>query len=230
MTASVTPGPPVRTVGWGAERQLVAAADVPSGALLVAEYPIAFVEIREGEDADGPWLLLEALLTSTAMFDRVVAEDLKMTKWPLTVLDEARIDRLAKIYQRNARKLAQLYHRVASNNVRYTQAGVIGYGIWPTISRSNHSCDPNARLCAARKEPLALLVLATRAIDPGTAICWNYYTDDAFIALDWFTRNARLHQDYQFVCRCPRCESERPAGFGELPRSEIAAYFKRSRP
>ena len=229
VTASAFHAPLVRTLGWGAERQLVAAADVKSGALLVSEYPIAFVETGPGEDDDGPWLLLESLLTSAPMFDRVVAEDLKMTKWPLSAQDEARIERLAQTYKRNAKKLAQLYHRVAANNIRYARSGVTGYGIWPTISRSNHSCDPTAKVFAAKQEALAELLVATRAIDAGAAICWNYYFDDAFIAHDWFTRNKRLHQDFQFLCRCPRCESERPAGVAELPRAELVAFFQRPR-
>lgn len=194
---------------WGGERQLVAATDVEAGALLVGEYPIAFVQTRDGEDEAGPWLLLEAILSSQPMFERVDAQNLKMTKWPLAPDDRQDLDHLAKKYGRNPKKLAQLYHRVAANNVRYAQAGVTGYGIWPTISRSNHSCDPNARLCATPRQPLAELLLATRPIPKGTAICWNYYGEESFLALDVSERSARLQRDFQFSCRCPRCESER---------------------
>jgi hypothetical protein len=196
--------------------------------LLIAEYPIAFVETRAGEDEVAPWLLLEGILTSATMYDRVVAEDLKLTKWPLGASDEANLERLARTYKRNARKLAQLYHRVAANNIRYSRDGVTGFGIWPTLSRSNHSCDPNATARGLAKLPLVEALVASRPIRTGEAICWNYFSEASFLALDWFERNARLHRDFQFLCRCPRCESERPPGIAELTRPERVAYFQRA--
>lgn len=191
--------------------QLVAAADIEPGTLLVAELPIAFAETCTEEDELGPWLLLESILASEPVFARVSAEDLKLTKWPLSLEDQLRLEGLAQRYRRNPKKLGQLYHRVAANNIRYTQAGVTGYGIWPTLSRSNHSCDPNARLCATPQQPLAELLLATRAIPKGAAICWNYFSDESFLALNGVERRARLQRNFQFLCRCTRCESERRA-------------------
>lgn len=221
--------PLVRMTQWGGEMQLVAAADVEPGALLAAEYPIAFVEIEPGEDEVAPWILLESILASDETFMRVSAEALKMTKWRLGSRDLETLDSLARKYRRNADKLAQLYHRVAANNIRYAQGGVTGYGIWPIVSRSNHSCDPNARLGATASKPLAELLLATRAIAAGAAICWNYFADEAFLALGWFERNAQLLQDFQFVCRCPRCEAERPPQLSGRSKDEIIALLKQPR-
>ena len=217
-----------RISGWGGEAQLVATEDVEPGVLLIGEYPIAFAETREGEDEVGPWLLLETILSSPEMFERVSAQDLKMTKWPLAAGDHETLDRLARKYGRNAKKLAQFYHRVAANNVRYTQAGVTGYGIWPIISRSNHSCDPNARLCASVPHPLVELLLATRPITKDTAICWNYFSDESFLALDWFGRNKRLQHHFRFLCRCARCEAERPAQVSAMSNAERVAFLERS--
>ncbi|WP_420468444.1 SET domain-containing protein [Panacagrimonas sp.] len=227
MTFPSVHAPLARIAGWGGERQLVASADAEPGALLVAEYPIAFAQTHEGEDDVGSWLLLETILSSAEMFEQVSAQDLRLTKWPLAPEDEATLDHIARKYRRNPKKLAQLYHRVATNNIRYRQAGVTGYGIWPTLSRSNHSCDPNAELRGAPQSPLAELLLATRPISKDTAICWNYQADTAFLTLDWFERNQRLHRDFQFLCRCPRCESERPAHVAGLSRTALAAYFQR---
>lgn len=229
MTATVSHPALARVTQWAGEKQLVAAQDVEKGALLTGEYPIAFIETRAGEDDIGPWLLLEGILTSTSMYERVNAEDLKLTKWPLSADDQANLERLARTYKRNARKLAQLYHRVAANNIRYARDGVTGFGIWPTISRSNHSCDPNAEVRGAAQMPLVEVLLATRPIRTGDAVCWNYFSDASFLALDWFERNARLHRDFQFLCRCPRCESERPAGITDLARAELIAYFRTAR-
>ena len=220
----------VRIVRWGGEMQLVATDDAVQGALLAAEYPIAFVEIEAEDDDAGPMLLLESILATDETYARVSAEDLKLTTWQLGVGDLATLDALARKYRRNPKKLAQLYHRVAANNIRYAQGGVIGYGIWPIVSRSNHSCDPNARLGATPKQPLAELLLASRPIRAGEAICWNYLGDESFLALDWYARNLQLLKDFRFLCRCPRCEAERPASIAALPKEQIAAYFKLPQP
>jgi len=230
MTSDTAYAPLVRMSRWGGEMQLVASADVEQGALLSAEYPIAFVEIEPGQDDVAPMLLLESILATDETHARVSAEDLKLTTWQLGAGDLVTLDALARKYRRNPKKLAQLYHRVAANNIRYAQGGMIGYGIWPIVSRSNHSCDPNAQLGATPKQPLAELLLATRAIKAGDAICWNYLGSDSFLALDWFARNAQLLKDFQFLCRCPRCEAERPPAIAQLPKHEIAAYFRQARP
>lgn len=229
MTDPASPPSLVRIAQWAGEKQLVAARDVAAGAMLVGEYPVAFVETREGEDDIGPWLLLECILTSTSMYERVVAEDLKLTKWPLGKDDETRLERLSQTYKRNPKKLAQLYHRVAANNLRYAGVEVTGYGIWPTISRSNHSCDPNSQPRAMRKVPLGEFLIALRPIREGEPVCWNYFSDPAFLELGWYERNAQLHRDFQFLCRCPRCESERPAGVEKLTRPELLTYFGSAR-
>jgi hypothetical protein len=220
----------VTVTGWGDEKQLVATADVATGAAMLAEYPIAFVETQAGEDGIGPWLLLEGILSSPAMFERVVAEDLKLTKWPLSREDETRLEHLAGKYKRNPKKLAQLYHRVAANNLHYSQHGVTGYGLWPMLSRANHSCDPNAKVCATPPHPLADLLIATRPVAKGEAICWNYLADEAFLRLDWRARNAQLFSDFQFLCRCARCMAERPAEAAGWSRQEASAYLRGPRP
>lgn len=224
---SAPPAPLVHVARWGSEAQLVARTEAVAGALLAAELPIAFVEIEPGAEDDAPFLLLESILATDAVHDRVVAEDFKLTLWPLGRRDQAILDGLAAKYRRNPKKLAQLYHRVAANNIRYAQGGTIGYGIWPLVSRSNHSCDPNARLGATPAEPLVELLLATRAIRAGEPVCWNYLGDEAFLALDWRARNRRLLADFRFLCRCPRCEAERPAAIAQLPKAQLAAYFAR---
>ncbi len=229
MTPARSHAPLVTVAGWGSEAQLVATADIEPGVLLVGEYPVAFVETRPEEDEVGPWLLLECVLSCQEMFERVAAQDLKMTKWPITSDDEETLQDLARRYKRNAKKLVQLYHRIAANNIRYTQAGVTGYGIWPTLSRSNHSCDPNAQLRAAKERPLEELLLATRAIPKGAAICWSYYSETSFLALDWVERNARLQHDFQFLCRCSRCKSERPAQTAGRSNTEVLAFIRQAR-
>jgi len=218
---------PVRIERWGEERQLLAAAAIEPGAVLVAEYPIAFVEVQPHEEDDGALLLLESILATQDSEAHDRAADLKLGVWTLSRRETERLAHYAEVYRRNPKKLTQLYHRVAANNIRYAQGGVIGYGLWPIVSRSNHSCDPNARLGASEGQPLLELLIATRPIAPGTAICWNYLGDDSFLALDWCARNAQLLKDFRFLCRCSRCEAERPPEIAALPKAQIAAWFQR---
>lgn len=226
MSATDAHAPPVGIANWRGEKQLVTLSEIEPGELLIGEYPIAFVETRADEDEVAPWILLEAIVSDDAMSAAVTAAELKLTKWPLAPEDEATLDHLAAKYKRNVKKLTQLYHRVAANNIRYVHGGVLGYGIWPTLSRSNHSCVPNARLRASSRHALANLLLATCAIPKGTAVCWNYFSDDAFLALSWHERNRRLYRDFQFLCRCARCETERPAGVSELSRAQMVALLQ----
>ncbi|WP_029891544.1 SET domain-containing protein [Polycyclovorans algicola] len=216
----------VDVVDWRGEKQLVANVDLRAGELIVGERPVAFAETRPGEEAVAPWILLETILSSEPMGAAVAAADLKLTKWPLAPEDEATLDHLGRKYKRNPKKLAQLYHRVAANNIHYRHAGVMGFGIWPVLSRSNHSCDPNARLCASSQQPLVELLLATRLIGAGDAVSWNYFSDAAFLELGWLERNRRLYRDFQFLCRCSRCEAERPEGAGGLSNADIAVFLK----
>ena len=216
---------PVRIAAWGDEQQLVAATDVDTGVLLLAERPIAFVETLPEEDDVGSWILLESILSSEPIFNAVGAEDLKMTKWSLTRDDETMLEQLADKYGRNPKKLAQLYHRVAANNIRFAGGDLTGYGIWPLLSRSNHACAPNAQLRGTKDQPLVELLLATRPIAEHEAIGWNYFSDPAFLDLDWFARNQRLFGTFQFLCRCARCETERPGGVAEMSRTALAMYF-----
>ncbi len=221
--------PSVGIADWRGEKQLVTLTDIEPGELLIGEFPIAFVETRADEDDVASWILLEAIISSDAMSAAVTAADLKLTKWPLAAEDEATLDHLARKYKRNAKKLAQLYHRVAANNIRHACDGVIGYGIWPMLSRVNHSCAPNARLRASSQHALAELWLATQAIAKGTAVCWNYFSDEAFLTLSWLERNRQLYRDFQFLCRCARCETERPSGVDALPKAEVLALLKGSK-
>ena len=218
----------VQVVRWGRESQLLAQDDVEAGETLVAEFPVAFVETADGEDEDGPWLLLEGIASSSDWYAKVTALDLKLTKWPLAPVDEATLAHLAKRYKRNQKKLTQLYFRVAANNIRYQNAAARGFGIWPTISRSNHACNPSAELRGLKDRPLVELLIANRALRKGEPVTWNYMSETAFLELGWKQRNAQLFRDFQFLCRCSRCEQERPSGLDAMTRPELIDYFARA--
>lgn len=216
-------GFPIRIAGWDDQAQMLACREVAAGEVLVAEMPIAFVELKPEQEDQAPWFLLESILKSDALLAAVSALDLKMSKWPLGTLDEKIAESLARRHKKKPKKLIQLYHRVASNNIRCSTDSISGYGIWPLISRSNHSCRPNAELRGTRREPLAELLLATQEIQADEAVCWNYLSDPAFLELDWQKRNAALLEHFKFLCRCPRCLEERPAGFEAMSEREVMA-------
>ena len=212
--------------GWADEAQLVAKQDFVEGALLVGEYPIAFAPTLPEDDSAGPWMLVDMILSHPGVLQRVLDTQLKLTRWPLDEENLEALEQLAARHKRKPKKIRQLYYQVAANNIRYKHGDILGFGIWPTLSRSNHSCAPNARLCAARNEPLAELLLATRAIRAGEQIAWNYFSDDAFLERDWLERNARLQHSFQFLCRCSRCEEEMPQAFADMSPKERAAAVR----
>ncbi len=215
----------VKIAAWADQAQLISAQAFAPGGVVIGEQPIAFVKIEPEQDEQGPWILLDSILRSPAVLKQVIDADLNHTSWELGRADIDTVKQLSMRYKKKPKKIRQLYQQVAANNIRYKASSILGYGIWPMLSRSNHSCAPNTRLVALKNEHLVELLLATRAIAPGEPICWNYFSDEAFTRLDWQERNRRLLHDFQFICRCTRCEFERPGTFDTLTKTQQIALL-----
>lgn len=215
----------VKVATWEDQAQLISDQAVAPGGIVMGEYPIAFVAIQPEQDEQGPWILLDSILRSPLVLKRVLDAGLNHTSWELGSADVDSVKQLSMRYRKKPKKIRQLYQQVAANNIRYKASSILGYGIWPMLSRSNHSCAPNARLVALKNERLVELLLATRPIARGEPICWNYFSDEAFTRLDWLERNRQLLHSFQFICRCTRCESERPATFEALTNVQKIALL-----
>ena len=83
-----------------------------------------------------------------------------------------------------------------------------GYGIFPVLSRANHSCNPNAFLAPGVEEAREVMLIAEKPIQKGATLTWSYAVTKEFDDADYFSRNKALWLNFRFVCRCERCESE----------------------
>jgi len=75
-------------------------------------------------------------------------------------------------------------------------------GIFPVVSRLNHSCTPNAHV-EFRKELDAMLVHADAAIQEGEEVCISYIHVCATCE-----ERQELLSNFCFVCRCSACSAE----------------------
>ena len=89
---------------------------------------------------------------------------------------------------------------------------------FPTISRVNHSCVPNAEFTWYVRDGAAC-VRATRDVAPGEEVTIDYGAPDGPRAL----RREHLRRTFRFECTCERCAAERQ---GE---HEETAQLKESR-
>lgn len=193
--------------------QLRALASIPAGDLVLMERP--FVSVPQGIFAHGThaWELTAAVLASPAHLQQLFAAQLKMTeflRYPGDLPTERALSSQYKLERAGVRKI---FFIVSTNNISYFDAasGVAGWGLYEMLSRANHSCEPNTRLVPGDHEHKEAGLVATRDIEPGEPVTWNYSGSEPFLAADWETRNHGLVNYMRFVCQCPRCIVEAPA-------------------
>jgi hypothetical protein len=129
-------------------------------------------------------------------------------------------------HRKSRRFVHDLYLGVGTNNIGILDEDLLlrGYGVFPILSRSDHSCEPNAELTPANWRAGEAALSAKREIRAGEPLTWSYFQEAEFIPQDWATRNYHLVDVHRFACRCPRCEAERPR---DMPSSQAGqlAYF-----
>ena len=81
-----------------------------------------------------------------------------------------------------------------------------GTGLFVTQSKINHSCCPNAEARFPYSNYI-VAVTATKDIQPGEEICISYL-DECFLERSRHTRQKFLAENYLFVCKCIKCESQ----------------------
>jgi len=80
----------------------------------------------------------------------------------------------------------------------------MGYGLYPTASYFNHSCEPNV---AKRRVGSSWEFWSARDIEPGEECCITYLGGDER-DLTVAERRARLQEAWGFECMCERCSRE----------------------
>ena len=75
-----------------------------------------------------------------------------------------------------------------------------------TMSRINHSCDPNVQVtCAVGKGGLRAALVSTRNIDRNEELCMTYISA---LHLRFRERRCILEEAFAFICECNRCQVE----------------------
>ncbi|KAF7193997.1 putative protein lysine methyltransferase SET6 [Pseudocercospora fuligena] len=80
----------------------------------------------------------------------------------------------------------------------------MGYGVYPSASYFNHSCDPNI---GKHRRGRSWEFHALRDIGSGEECCITYLGGDER-DMDVLERVRRLRDVWDFVCVCPRCKAE----------------------
>lgn len=204
----------VRVARSGDQHQLLAAKHFTAGEMVVIEQPILHVAAGRYREGTYVWDLVDALLSKPDLllsFNR-----LKLHRTPqLQAPDDVEAEnRLVKRHGRSRQLVRQLFETVATNNIGMPMGPrqIVAYGLFPTLSRSNHSCDPSCELQAGSLPQREVLLRAKRDLASGDEVTWSYVQDSAFLAFDLHTRILALYDSYRFICRCQRCLAERTLG------------------
>lgn len=83
-------------------------------------------------------------------------------------------------------------------------AEMFGYGVWPSPSYWNHSCEPNVR---KQRVGRSWEFYAQRGIDEGEELCITYLGGDEAV-LEVAERRKRLKRTWGFTCGCGKCAKE----------------------
>jgi len=208
------------------EHQLVAGRHLAAGELILCESPVVQVPVGRYKFGTFVWDLIDQLLSDKALLQQYNRCQLLASQLLLDPEDAAMEDFMVKRHQKSRKLVHDLYLSVGTNNLGILGEDrlVHGYGVFPFISRADHSCEPNAELTPANWQAGEAALSAKRDIKAGEPLTWSYFRETEFIPQDWATRNYNLVNLYRFACRCPRCERERPA---EIPSSQAGqiAYF-----
>lgn len=83
-------------------------------------------------------------------------------------------------------------------------AEMFGYGVWPSASFWNHSCDPNvSKFRSGRTWHFS----TSRDVEGGEELCISYLGGDE-TSLNVHDRKQRLRETWAFECLCLKCVSE----------------------
>jgi hypothetical protein len=217
VRAAITP--------WDKECQLMAVAPITEGDVILAEAPLVSVPNFNLKYSTTSWDLVDKILSNGNMMQRYLTLSLKESVQNIDAEDRKFERDLAKRHRVTRDMVRRIYFGVCTNNIGYKNANseLIGYGIYPIVSRANHSCRPNAAYCPGNLETKEITLVARRDIQVGEAVTWNYAGTSAFLDADYSTRNLTLLDNFRFVCRCERCQEEIPPELALLPN--LIQYF-----
>lgn len=208
------------------EHQLVAGRNLAAGELILVEKPVVQIPVGRYRYGTYVWDLIDKLLSDKALLAQYTRCQLLGSQLLMDQEDEAMESFMVQKHGKSRRFIHDLYLGVGTNNLGILDEERLlrGYGVFPVLSRADHSCEPNAELTPANWRAGEAALSAKRDIRAGEPLTWSYFREAEFLPHDWVTRNYSLVNVFRFACRCPRCESERPR---DVPSSQAGqlAYF-----
>lgn len=208
------------------EHQLVASRNLAAGELILKEHPVVQVPVGRYKFGTYVWDLIDKLLSDRALLAQYTRAQLLGSQLLLGPEDEAMESFMVQKHSKSRRFIRDLYFGVGTNNLGILDEERLlrAYGVFPMLSRADHSCEPNSELTPANWRAGEAALSAKRDIRAGEPLTWSYFRESEFLPHDWATRNYSLVNVFRFACRCSRCQAERPQ---EVPSSQAGqlAYF-----
>ena len=210
------------------EQQLVAARQLAAGEVILREKAIIQVPVGYYVLSTYVWDLVDMLLSDKERLLQYNRLHLFASRTLLDAQDQEIEAHLIQKHRKSRQFVRTLYCSVATNNVGILddECLVRAHGVFPWLSRSNHSCEPNTALTPANWRAGETSLVAKREIRAGEPLTWCYFREAEFLPQDWETRNYNLVNLYRFACRCLRCQAERPAGVPASPEGQVAYLDK----
>lgn len=211
-----------------AEQQLVAARSLAPGETVLFEKPIVHVPVGFYQLSTYVWDMVDMLLSDKERLLQYTRLRLYASRTLLDVEDQEIEARLIQKHRKSRQFIRTLYCSVGTNNVGILDEDLLvrAHGVFPLLSRSDHSCEPNTALTPSNWRAGETSLVATREIRAGEPLTWCYFREAEFLPQDWMTRNYNLVNLYRFACRCPRCQAERPADVPASPAGQVAYLDK----
>lgn len=229
MTISTTPDNSfsLRRIS-STEQQLVATRSIAEGETVLREESLVRVEVGHYQLTTYVWDLVDILLSNKEKLNQYTRLKLLASQTLLDDVDQQIEAHLVQKHRKSRQFVRTLYCSVATNNVGILDEEMLvrGHGIFPWLSRSDHSCEPNTALTPANWRAGEASLIAKREIRAGEPLTWCYFQEAEFLPQDWITRNYNLVNLYRFTCRCARCQKERPADVPASPAAQVAYIDK----
>lgn len=195
------------------EHQLVATQAVAAGEPLLVETPLLAIPVGRYAWGTYNWDFVDKLLSERMLLKQYDSWKLLQTTFLQDAEDLAVESALMKKHRLSRQRVKALYFSICANNIGLLdtdQMRLRGYGLFEVMSRSDHSCRPNARLRAADADRGEMALMASQDVKAGEPVTWSYFREREFLDADFETRNLGLVNHFRFACRCERCQQERP--------------------
>ncbi|TDL24149.1 hypothetical protein BD410DRAFT_719615 [Rickenella mellea] len=192
---------------------MVADRLIKAGETIIVERPLAIHPALIPEFSDHPqgrWGLLEDAYEASFQCLGEREQSLLLDLWNCKPLSGTLGNRLSGIARTNG--LQSVFTR-SKHLPHYA-------GVYPNISRCNHSCGPNAAATRFDDEKMAMTLAARRSISPGEEITISYTELDGPHA----ARQDELKTKYLFTCECKHCKPTKPSRPKRLSNTLIGTF------